>query len=128
MITLLRFPKTRFEAARASGATSNSFETLVTVMSTLKKNKRIKRAKQYAIYGDNKPAAGRSLCQKGKPKYLGGNGRKTTGITIRKFRLNLQSVRVLEDGKIVRRNVPVKHIRSGLIVKPVVRAPFTIDK
>jgi large subunit ribosomal protein L28 len=112
----------------ASTLMHSTFDSLVTVMSTLKKNKRIKRAKQYAIYGDNKPAAGRSLCQKGKPKYLGGNGRKTTGITIRKFRLNLQSVRVLEDGKIVRRNVPVKHIRSGLIVKPIVRAPFTIDK
>lgn len=96
-------------------------------MSTLKKNKRIKRAKKYAIYGDNKPATGQSLCQKGKPKYLGGNGRKTTGITRRKFRLNLQSVRVLEDGKVVRRNVSVKQIRSGLITKPVVRAPFTIE-
>ena len=100
----------------------------VPVMSTLKKNKRIKRAKQVALYGDNTPAFGRSLCQRGKAKYLGGNGRKTTGITLRKFRLNLQSIRVLEDGKIVRRNVSVKQIRSGLITKPVVRAPFTIDK
>ena len=97
-------------------------------MSTLKKNKRIKRAKQVALYGDNTPGFGRSLCQRGKAKYLGGNGRKTTGITNRKFKLNLQSIKVLEDGKIVRRNVSVKQIRSGLITKPIVSAPFTIDK
>lgn len=97
-------------------------------MSTLKKNKRIKRAKKYALYGDGKPAHGRSLCERGKAKYLGGNGRKTTGITLRKFKPNLQSIRVVEDGKIVRRNVSVKLIRSGLVTKPVERAPFTIDK
>lgn len=96
-------------------------------MSTLKKNKRIKQAKKVALYGDTKPAAGRSLCERGKAKYLGGNGRKTTGITIRKFRQNLQSIRVEEDGQIVRRNVPVRLIRSGLVNKPVVRAPFTLD-
>ncbi len=50
-------------------------------MSTLKKNKRIKRAKQIELYGDNKPGRGNKLSQRGKPKYLGGNGRKTTGIT-----------------------------------------------
>ncbi|MBR9804401.1 50S ribosomal protein L28, partial [bacterium] len=51
-------------------------------------------------YGDNKPAIGNSLSQRGKPKYLGGNGRKTTGITRRYFRKNLQRIRVVEDGKV----------------------------
>ena len=96
-------------------------------MSTLKKNKRIKRAKRLALYGDLKPVLGFSLAQRGKAKYLGGNGRKTTGITRRAFRRNLQEIRVVEDGVIVRRRVPVSLIRSGLIVKPVVKAPFTID-
>ncbi len=95
-------------------------------MSTLKKNKRIKRAKQIELYGDTKPGRGNKLCQRGKAKYLGGNGRKTTGITKRKFKKNLQAVRVLEDGKVVRRRVPVKLIRSGAIQKPVVREPFTL--
>jgi large subunit ribosomal protein L28 len=97
-------------------------------MSTLKKNKRIKLARQLELYGSTKPAFGRSLCQKGKPKYLGGNGRKTTGITRRKFRKNLQKIRVLEDGKIVRRSVPVSLIRSGFITKPMVKKPFTIEE
>ena len=96
-------------------------------MSTLKKNKRIKLARQLEIYGDLKPTTGNSITRRGKAKYLGGNGRKTRGITKRKFKLNVQSVRVMEDGRVVRRRVPVKLIRSGLIEKAVVRKPFTID-
>lgn len=96
-------------------------------MSTLKKNKRIKRAKKMALYGDNRPAMGNSLSQRGKPKYLGGNGRKTTGITRRKFKKNLQKIRVIEDGQVVRRRVPVSLIRSGMVEKPVVRKPFTVE-
>ena len=96
-------------------------------MSTLKKNKRMKRAKKMALYGDNRPAMGNSLSQRGKPKYLGGNGRKTTGITRRKFKKNLQKIRVVEDGKVVRRRVPVSLIRSGMVEKPVVRKPFTVE-
>ncbi|MCG6157968.1 L28 family ribosomal protein [Rubinisphaera margarita] len=95
-------------------------------MSTHKKHKREKRDKLRELYGDNTPAKGNSLSQRGKPKYLGGNGRKTTGITRRYFRKNLQRIRVVEDGKVVRRWVPVSMIRAGLIQKPVVREPFTI--
>jgi large subunit ribosomal protein L28 len=98
------------------------------LMSTLKKNKRIKLAKQLELYGDLKPTLGNQITRRGKAKYLGGNGRKTTGISRRAFKKNLQKVRVLEDGQIVRRRVPVSMLRSGLIVKPVVRAPFTIDE
>jgi large subunit ribosomal protein L28 len=60
-------------------------------------------------------------------KYLGGNGRKPTGISKRRFKKNLQKMRVLEDGKIVRRSVPVSLLRCGVIEKPVVRKPFTIE-
>ena len=97
-------------------------------MSTLKKNKRIKRAKQLALYGDLKPGRGNKLRQRGKPKYLGGNGRKTTGITARKFKRNLQKIRVIEDGQVVRRRVPVSLIRAGQIEKPVVTDPFALPK
>lgn len=96
-------------------------------MSTLKKNKRIKRASQIATYGDNKPTFGSSIEYRGKAKYLGGNGRKPTGISKRRFKKNLQKMRVLEDGKIVRRSVPVSLLRCGVIEKPVVRKPFTIE-
>ena len=96
-------------------------------MSTLKKNKRIKRAKRIALYGDLKPGTGNKKVESGKPKYLGGNGRKTRGITKRKFKQNLQSVRVMEDGNVVRRRVPVRLIRSGMVEKAVVREPFQLD-
>jgi len=96
-------------------------------MSTLKKNKRLKLAKKFKKYGENKPDLGNSVSQRGKPKYLGGNGRKTTGITRRKFKKNLQRIRVVEDGKVVRRRVPVSLIRSGGVEKPVVREAFTVE-
>lgn len=97
-------------------------------MSTLRKNKRQKRQKLTDLYGDIKPGRGIKKCERGKPKYLGGNGRKTTGITRRLFKKNLQRIRVVEDGKVVRRRVPVSMIRSGLVQKPIVREPFTVDE
>ena len=97
-------------------------------MSTLKKNKRIKRAKLTKLYGDLKPGRGNHKVESGKPKYLGGNGRKTRGITPRLYKRNLQTVRVMEDGTVRKRRVPVSLIRSGAIQKAVVRKAFTIDK
>ncbi len=97
-------------------------------MSTHKKHKHAKRDRLIAMYGDTKPARGNSLSQRGKPKYLGGNGRKTTGITKRYFRKNLQRIRVVEDGQVVRRWVPVSMIRAGMIQKPVVREPFSLPE
>lgn len=72
------------------------------------------------------PVIGNSLSQRGKPKYLGGNGRKTTGISRRKFKPNLQKIRVQEGDKAVPKKVCTQCIRSGRIVKAVVRNPFTV--
>ncbi len=72
------------------------------------------------------PQKGNQLVQRGKPKYLGGNGRKTTGITKRLFRPNLQRIRVQEGGAVVRKRICTKCLRSGLVVKAVVRKPFTL--
>jgi len=95
-------------------------------MSTLKKNKRIKRAARFALYGDLKPGRGNKKSERGKPKYLGGNGRKTTGIEKRLFKRNVKRIRVLEDGAVVRRNVPVSLIRNGEILKPQAHDPFAL--
>ncbi|MDG2130204.1 MAG: L28 family ribosomal protein [Fuerstiella sp.] len=95
-------------------------------MSTLKKNKRQKRSKLEALYGDIKPAHGNSVTQRGKPKYLGGNGRQTTGVSRRLFKRNIKKIRVLENGRAVRRRVAVSAIRSGLIQKPQVVDPFAV--
>lgn len=71
---------------------------------------------------------GNSVEQRGKAKYLGGNGRKTTGITKRKFKPNLQKVRVQDGETVSRKKVCTQCIRSGRIQKAVVRAPFTLPK
>jgi large subunit ribosomal protein L28 len=62
--------------------------------------------------------AGRSIARRGKAKYLGGVGRKITGISKRKFKPNIQKVRALVDGKVVRIRVSAKAIRNGLVIKP----------
>lgn len=65
-----------------------------------------------------KTTVGRSYAKRGKAKYLGGVGRKVTGKTKRKFKPNIQKVRALIDGKVVRVRVSTTAIRNGLIVKP----------
>ena len=65
-----------------------------------------------------KTVAGRSYARRGKAKYLGGVGKKITGKTKRKFKANMQRVRALIDGQVVKINVSAKAIRNGLIVKP----------
>jgi len=54
----------------------------------------------------------------GKAKYLGGVGRKVTGITKRKFHPNLQRIRVeLPDGTRKRMRVCAQCLRSGKVKK-----------
>ncbi len=71
---------------------------------------------------------GNSVSQRGKPKYLGGNGRQTTGISRRMFKPNLQKIRVQEGGSTVTKRVCVQCIRSGRVQKAVVRKPFTLPE
>jgi large subunit ribosomal protein L28 len=68
-----------------------------------------------------KTKAGRKYTYRGKAKYLGGVGIKVTGKTKRKFKANMQRVRAIIDGKVVRMNVSAKAIRNCLFDKPVKR-------
>ncbi len=72
------------------------------------------------------PVVGNAVCQRGKPKYLGGNGRKTTGISKRKFKPNLQKIRIQVGGGVAKKRVCTSCIRSGNIEKAVVRKPFSL--
>jgi large subunit ribosomal protein L28 len=65
-----------------------------------------------------KTRSGRKYAHRGKAKYLGGVGIKTTGKTKRKFKVNMQRVRAVVDGEVKRINVSAKAIRNGLVVKP----------
>lgn len=67
---------------------------------------------------EKKTVAGRSIARRGKAKYLGGVGRKTTGITKRTFKPNIQKVRAVVDGRVMRIRVSAKAIRMGLVIKP----------
>jgi large subunit ribosomal protein L28 len=68
-----------------------------------------------------KTSFGNQVTHRGKAKYLGGVGTKITGVTSRKFKPNIQKVRALVNGKIVRIKVSAKAIRNGMVVKPVRR-------
>jgi large subunit ribosomal protein L28 len=72
-------------------------------------------------FSGKKTTFGNQITHRGKAKYLGGVGTKITGITARTFKPNIQKVRAIIDGRIVRVKVSVKAMRNGVIVKPVRR-------
>jgi large subunit ribosomal protein L28 len=68
-----------------------------------------------------KTTFGNQVTHRGKAKYLGGVGTKITGITARKFKPNIQKVRAVINGRIVRIKVSTKAIKMGLVQKPMKR-------
>ena len=71
-----------------------------------------------------KPALGNQITRRGKAKYLGGVGRKITGITRRRFMPNLQRIQVKINGTVQRLRVCVQCIRSGRVQRADKRKPF----
>jgi large subunit ribosomal protein L28 len=74
-----------------------------------------------------KPQMGNQITTRGRAKYLGGVGTKTTGISRRQFKPNLRSVRVTTANgthKTVR--VCARCLRSGTVTKVVRNAPFKL--
>lgn len=63
------------------------------------------------------PVAGRSITQRGMAKKKGGVGRKTTGISKRVFRPNLQNIKITQKGENKTAKVCTSCIRSGKITK-----------
>jgi large subunit ribosomal protein L28 len=83
-------------------------------------------ANQCAVCG-KKPAVGNSIEIRGKAKYLGGVGTKVTGITRRRFKPNLQNIRVeLPSGEHKQLRVCTQCIRSGVVRKVVKQKPFAL--
>ncbi|MHC4958329.1 MAG: 50S ribosomal protein L28 [Planctomycetota bacterium] len=64
---------------------------------------------------------GRQYTRRGLAKKKGGVGKKITGKSPRTFKPNIQRVRVMVNGRVVRMKVAAKFIRRGLIQKPVKR-------
>ncbi|MEE8106232.1 MAG: 50S ribosomal protein L28 [Planctomycetota bacterium] len=68
-----------------------------------------------------KTRIGRQYTTRGLAKSKGGVGIKTTGKTARKFKANIQRIRVMLNGRVVRMKVAAKFIRRDMIEKPVRR-------
>jgi large subunit ribosomal protein L28 len=82
---------------------------------------------QCAVCG-KRPALGYQYARRGKAKYLGGVGRKVTGISRRLFKPNLQSIQIEVEGTVRRARVCVQCIRSGNIKRPQKHKPFQVPK
>ncbi len=80
---------------------------------------------QCAICG-KRPVKGNQYARKGKAKYLGGVGRKVTGVSRRTFRPNLQNIQVDQGGTVKHLRVCVRCIRSGSVKRPQKRKLFQL--
>ena len=74
-------------------------------------------------------SVGNQVTIRGKAKYLGGVGTKVTGITRRKFKPNLQRVRVtVGNGTSTSLLVCTQCITGGAVTKLVKQQPFRLPK
>ncbi|MFO0982539.1 MAG: 50S ribosomal protein L28 [Planctomycetota bacterium] len=61
---------------------------------------------------------GNQVARRGLPKWKGGVGLKTTGITRRTYKPNIQRVRAQVGGSVRRIKLCTDCLKSGRIVKP----------
>ena len=64
---------------------------------------------------------GRQYTRRGLAKAKGGVGKKITGKSSRTFKPNIQKIRVVVNGNVVRMKVAAKFIRRGLVQKPPIK-------
>ena len=78
---------------------------------------------------EKKPVVGNQKTYRGKAKYLGGVGKKITGINKRVFKPNLQRIQVVDKatGETVRQRVCVQCIRSGKVQRPMKKPMFSMQ-
>lgn len=75
---------------------------------------------QTCEFCEKKPIVGRSIARRGLSKKSGGIGKKTTGITRRRFLPNIQRVKVrFSNGTVRRANVCASCLQAGKVVKAV---------
>ncbi len=71
------------------------------------------------MYCGRKTQVGSQIARRGLAKPKGGIGLKTTGITKRRFKPNIQNVRALVGGSIQRVKICARCIKSGRLEKAV---------
>ena len=64
-----------------------------------------------------KPKMGKRIARRGIAKKSGGIGLKTTGITTRRFKPNLQNVKIIENGTVKTVKVAASYLKTGKVVK-----------
>ena len=64
-----------------------------------------------------KPKMGKRIVRRGISKRSGGIGLKTTGITTRRFKPNLQTVKIIENGTVKRVKVSANYLKTGKVTK-----------
>ena len=69
-------------------------------------------------YCGKRTQVGNSLARRGLAKAKGGVGIKTTGVTRRRFKPNVQRVRAVVNGTITRVKICTQCMRSGYLKKP----------
>ena len=68
-------------------------------------------------YTGKKPKMGKRIARRGIAKKSGGIGLKTTGITARRFKPNLQNVKIIENGTVKWVKVATSHLKTGRVIK-----------
>ena len=58
---------------------------------------------------------GKKIARRGIAKKSGGIGLKTTGITVRRFNPNLQTVKIIENGTVKRVKVSASYLKTGKV-------------
>ena len=78
---------------------------------------------------EKKPQLGNQKTYRGKAKYLGGVGKKITGISRRVYKPNLQRIQVVDQatGETIRKRVCVQCIRSGKVQRPQKKPMFSMQ-
>lgn len=69
-------------------------------------------------YSGKRPQVGNRVVRRGKAKREGGIGTNVTGISKRRWKPNLQTVRVIdENGRVHRVKVCARYLKAGKFVK-----------
>ena len=69
-------------------------------------------------YSGKRPRMGKKIVRRGKAKKTGGIGQNVTGISKRRWKPNLQKIRIIDENGTVRRvKVCVRYIKAGKFAK-----------
>ena len=69
-------------------------------------------------YSGKRPQVGNTVNRRGKPKKTGGIGLNVTGISKRRWKPNLQTIRIIDENGAVRKiKVCARYIKAGKFTK-----------